>query len=75
MGTEWTSSFRCSLKFPLAFVHTPKKAKKFDSLHLESMDLAQRLDRGRSGWVRSICRSVSGANSGLSQHSHSPRVF
>lgn len=36
------------------------------------MNFAQHWDVGRSSWVRSIFGSMSGANSVLAQHNHSP---
>ena len=39
------------------------------------MNFPQHPDKGRSGRVRSIWRSITGANSGLAQHNYGPRVF
>lgn len=66
------SSFKCSLKFTLALCFT--KLNIFDSINLE-MNFPQHPDKGRSGRVRSIWRSITGANSGLAQHNYGPRVF
>ena len=40
-----------------------------------NMNFPQHPDKGRSGRVRSIWRSITGANSGLAQHNYGPRVF
>lgn len=40
-----------------------------------NVNFLQHPDRGKSGRVRSIWRSIIGANSGLSQHNQGPKVF